>query len=168
MLSRKVLVLNQSYEPLCISNVRRAVVLLYLGKAEVIEPLDHQFLRSMRLRLPVPSIVRLLLYKRVPTRKVVLSRKNILVRDNFQCQYCGRKNIPLTVDHVVPRVKGGKIKWENLVCACVFCNNKKGNRRPAEAGMNLRRIPRIPDYISFLSFLVDKVHEKWKPYLFLN
>lgn len=168
MLSRKVLVLNQSYEPLCISNVRRAVVLLYLGKAEVIEPLDHQFLRSMRLRLPVPSIVRLLLYKRVPTRKVVLSRKNILVRDNFQCQYCGRKNIPLTVDHVVPRVKGGTIKWENLVCACVFCNNKKGNRRPAEAGMNLRRIPRIPDYISFLSFLVDKVHEKWKPYLFLN
>lgn len=168
MLSRKVLVLNQSYEPLCISNVRRAVVLLYLGKAEVIEPLDHQFLRSMRLRLPVPSIVRLLLYKRVPTRKVVLSRKNILVRDNFQCQYCGRKNIPLTVDHVVPRVKGGTIKWENLVCACVFCNNKKGNRRPAEAGMNLRRIPRIPDYISFLSFLVDKVHDEWKPYLFLN
>lgn len=168
MLSRKVLVLNQSYEPLCISNVRRAVVLLYLGKAEVIVPMDHQFLRSMRLRLPVPSIVRLLLYKRVPTRKVVLSRKNILVRDNFQCQYCGKKNIPLTVDHVVPRVKGGTIKWENLVCACVFCNNKKGNRRPAEAGMNLRRIPRIPDYISFLSFLVDKVHDEWKPYLFLN
>ena len=168
MLSRKVLVLNQSYEPLCISNVRRAVVLLYLGKAEVIVPMDHQFLRSMRLRLPVPSIVRLLLYKRVPTRKVVLSRKNILVRDNFQCQYCGRKNIPLTVDHVVPRVKGGTIKWENLVCACVFCNNKKGNRRPTEAGMNLRRIPRIPDYISFLSFLADKVHDEWKPYLFLN
>ena len=168
MLDKKVLVLNQSYEPLCISNVRRAVVLLYMGKVEVIEPLDHEFLRSMRIRLPVPSVVRLLLYKKVPIKKVILSRKNIMVRDNDQCQYCGAKNIPLTVDHIIPRDRGGTVDWDNLVCACLKCNNKKGNRLPEEAQMNLLRIPRKPDHVSFLRFFVDSIHEKWKPYLFMN
>ena len=168
MLNRKVLVLNQSYEPLCISNVRRAVILLYLGKAEVIKPLDHQFLRSMRLSLPVPSIVRLLLYKKVPAKRVVLSKKNIMIRDNYQCQYCGMKKVSLTIDHVIPRVRGGSVNWENLVCACVRCNNKKGNRTPSEEGMQLLREPHKPDYISFLSFFVDSINGDWKPYLFLS
>jgi len=168
MLDGHVLVLNQSYEPLGICNVRRAVVLLYLGKAEIIEPLNHQYLRSMRMQIPVPSIVRLLLYKRVPIRKIVLSRKNILIRDSYQCQYCGKKNVPLTVDHVVPRDQGGNVNWENLVCACVQCNNKKGNRCLEEAGMSLLRVPRKPTHVSFLRYFVGTINEKWKQYLFIN
>jgi len=168
MLDRHVLVLNQSYEPLGVCNVRRAVVLLYLRKAEIIEPLNHLYLRSVSMQIPVPSIVRLLLYKRVPVRKIVLSRKNILIRDSFQCQYCGKKNVPLTVDHIVPRDLGGSVNWENLVCACVLCNNKKGNRDPEEAGMALLRIPRKPDHVSFLRYFVGTLNEEWKPYLFIN
>ena len=168
MLNKKVLVLNQSYEPLSICNVRRAVVLLYMGKVEVIELFDHEFLHSVSIQLPVPSIVRLLLYKKVPSKKVVLSRKNILIRDNYQCQYCGKKNVPLTVDHIIPRVRGGSIGWENLVCACVKCNNKKGNCILEEVGMTLLRVPRRPDHISFLSFFVDSIQEEWKPFLFIH
>ncbi len=168
MLNRKVLVLNQSYEPLCVSNVRRAVLMLYLGKAEVIEPMDHKFLHSIHTKIQVPSIVRLLLYKKVPGKKVVLSRKNILIRDDFQCQYCGKKNVELTIDHVMPRDRGGYITWENLVCACVKCNNDKGNRTPEEAGLSMLKIPRKPNHVSFLRFYVDSLHDTWKPYLFMN
>jgi len=168
MLDRHVLVLNQSYEPLGVCNVRSAVILLYLGKAEIIERLDHRYLRSMSMQIPVPSIVRLLLYKRVPIRRIVLSRKNILIRDGYQCQYCGKKNVPLTVDHIVPRDQGGSVNWENLVCACVQCNNKKGSRGLEKAGMTLLRIPRKPTYVSFLHYFVGTINEKWKPYLFIN
>ena len=168
MLNKKVLVLNQSYEPLCISNVRRTVIMLYLGKAEVIELIDHRFLRSLHLKIPVPSIVRLLLYKKVPDKKVILSRKNIMIRDNCQCQYCGKKNIELTIDHVLPRDRGGYVAWENLVCACVKCNSGKGNKTPEEAGMTLLNTPRKPNYVSFLRYFVDTLREEWKPYLFMH
>jgi 5-methylcytosine-specific restriction endonuclease McrA len=168
MLQEKVLVLNQSYEPLSVCTVRRAVVLLFLGKAEMIVPLDHQYLRSVHTIFPVPSIVRLLLHKKVPVKKIILSRKNVLMRDNFQCQYCGRKNVPLTVDHVIPRDRGGEINWENLVCACVKCNNKKGNRSPEEADMTLFKNPRKPNHITFLRFFVETVNDDWKPYLFIE
>jgi len=168
MLNKKVLVLNQSYEPLCISNVRRTVMMLYLGKAEVIEPVDHRFLRSLHLKIQVPSIVRLLLYKKVSGKKVILSRKNIMIRDNCQCQYCGIKNVELTIDHISPRDRGNLAAWENLVCACVKCNNKKGNRTPDEAGMTLLNIPRKPNYVSFLRYFVNTLCEEWKPYLFMN
>ena len=168
MLNKQVLVLNQSFEPLGICNVKRAIILIYLGKAEIIERFDHKFLHSVSVELPVPSIVRLLLYRRVPIKKVVLSKRNILIRDNFQCQYCGKKNVPLTIDHIVPRDRGGSVGWENLICACVKCNNIKGNRNPEEAGMELLNPPRKPDPVSFLRYYVDKIDDNWKPYLFMN
>jgi len=168
MVNNHVLVLNQNYEPLSICNVRRAVILLYLGKAEVVNRLDNCFLRSVKLRLPVPTVVRLLLFKRIPRKEVVLSRKNILMRDNFQCQYCGRKHVELTVDHVIPRDRGGREIWENLVCACLRCNKIKGNRTPEEADLMLLSAPRKPSYIAFFRYYVGGVHETWKPYLFMN
>jgi len=168
MIHNKVLVLNQNYEPLGICNVKRAVILLFLGKAEVVDRIKDGYLRSMKLQMPVPSIVRLYLYKKVPHKNVLLSRKNILIRDNYQCQYCGRKNVELTVDHVLPRHRGGGENWENLVCACVQCNHKKGNRTPEEAGIQLLNLPHRPNYIAFFRYFVGNVHETWKPYLFMN
>jgi len=164
----KVLVLNQNYEPLGVCNVHRAVILLYLGKAEMINRIQNRYMRSMKLRYPVPTIVRLLLYKKIPRKKVLMSRKNILIRDNYQCQYCGRKNVELTVDHVLPRDRGGKEDWDNLICACVKCNNKKGNRTPEEIGMTMLGVPRRPSYIAFFRYYIGTLYKEWKPYLYMN
>lgn len=167
-MNRKVLVLNHNYEPLSICNVKKAVILLYLGKAELIESLDGKSLHSVSVTMPFPSIVRLSIYIRVPFKKIVLSRKNILRRDGHRCQYCGRTDVGLTVDHVVPKARGGEESWENLVCACVRCNNKKGDRTPAEAQLTLLRKPIRPNHVMFLRDFVGTVDECWKPYLFMN
>lgn len=167
-MNKKVLVLNHNYEPLSVCHVKKAVVLLYLGKAELIEPYDDKYLHSVSLTIPFPSIVRLSSYVRVPYKKIVLSRKNILRRDGHRCQYCARTDVALTVDHVIPRARGGEDSWENLVTACVRCNNKKGDRSPAEAHMQLIRKPIRPNHVMFLRDFVGEVDERWKPYLFMN
>lgn len=167
-MNRKVLVLNHNYEPLSVCNVKKAVILLYLGKAELIAALDGKLLRSVSMAMPFPSIVRLSIYVRVPFKKIVLSRKNILRRDGHRCQYCGRSDVGLTVDHVTPRARGGEDAWENLVCACVKCNNKKGDRTPAEAQMPLPRKPIRPNHVMFIRDFVGTVDDCWKPYLFMN
>lgn len=167
-MNSKVLVLNQNYEPLSVCNVKKAIILLYLGKAELIEASDGKFLRSVSMVLPFPSIVRLSLYIRVPYKKIILSRKNILRRDGHRCQYCGRNDVPLTVDHIVPRARGGEDAWENLVCACIECNNRKGDRTPEESDMPLPRRPLRPNHVTFLRHFVGHIDERWKPYLFMN
>ncbi len=118
--------------------------------------------------MPFPSIVRLSFYVRVPYKKIVLSRKNIIRRDGHQCQYCGRGDVTLTVDHVIPKSKGGNDSWENLVAACVSCNNRKGDRTPSEAQVKLRRKPIRPSHVMFIRHFVGIVDEHWKPYLFMN
>lgn len=167
-ISRKVLVLNHNYEPLSVCNVKKAIILLYLGKAELIAAIDGKLLHSVSRAMPFPSIVRLSIYVRVPFKKIVLSRKNILRRDGHRCQYCGRADVPLTVDHVIPRARGGSDLWENLVCACVRCNNKKGDRTPHEAQMPLLRKPIRPNHVMFIRDFVGTVDDRWKPYLFMN
>ncbi len=149
-LSRKVLVLNHNYEPLSICNVRKAVILLFLGKAELIAACDGKSLHSVSTTMPYPSIVRLCIYVRIPYKKIVLSRKNILRRDGHRCQYCGKTDISLTVDHIIPKAHGGIESWENLVAACVQCNNKKGDRSPGEAQMTLLRKPIRPNHVMFI------------------
>jgi 5-methylcytosine-specific restriction endonuclease McrA len=116
----------------------------------------------------MPSILRLSVYYRVPHKRVILSRKNILRRDSNRCQYCGRGDLPLTIDHVVPRTRGGDESWENLVCACMKCNNKKGDRTPEEAGLKLLSMPRRPNHVTFIRHFVGRIDEKWKPYLFMK
>lgn len=167
-LSRKVLVLNNNYEPLSICNVKKALILLYLGKAELIAACEGKSLHSVSYTMPYPSIVRLSKYVRVPHKTIVLSRKNILRRDGHRCQYCGRTDVTLTVDHVIPRSRGGSDTWENLVAACVACNNKKGDRTPTEANMKLLRKPIKPNHVMFIRHFVGVVDDEWKPYLFMN
>ena len=163
----KVLVLNQNYEPMSVCSVEKAVVLVYLGKAELIESQRGRYLHSVSRKVPMPSIVRLSVYIRIPYR-VILSRKNVLRRDNFRCQYCGQTGLPLTIDHIVPKSRKGEDAWENLVAACVKCNNKKGDRTPDEARMPLLRKPMRPNHVFFIRHFVGTVDDRWKPYLFMH
>lgn len=167
-LNSKVLVLNQNYEPMSVCNVKKAIILLFLGKAELIEAHAGKLLRSVSVSMPFPSVVRLSVYIRVPYKKIILSRKNILRRDGHRCQFCGRGDLPLTVDHVLPRSRGGEDTWENLVCACVQCNNAKGDRTPEEARMPLMRRASRPNHVTFIRHFVGNIDDRWKPYLFMN
>ena len=167
ILNRYVLVLNQSYEPVMVTNARRAVILMLLGKAEQIVNYD-EIVHSPSRQMPLPSIVRLSRYVRIRTREIVLTRKNIFKRDNHRCQYCGRTSVPLTLDHVKPRQRGGRDLWENLVAACHPCNVKKGNRTPLEAAMPLDRRPHKPSRITYFQKYVRKRQEAWRPYLYME
>ncbi|MEP0548120.1 MAG: HNH endonuclease [Rhodothermales bacterium] len=161
-----VLVLNQDYRALSVCSVERAVVLLWLHKVELVHAREDQVLHSARAQHPWPSIVRLKVYVHVPYKRIMLSRKNVLRRDRHRCQYC-RSNDRLTIDHVLPKSRGGKDTWENLVAACVPCNNRKGNRTPEEAAMPLLRKPFRPSHVMFIRDFIGRLDEQWKPYLFL-
>ncbi|MBW4697127.1 MAG: HNH endonuclease [Aphanocapsa lilacina HA4352-LM1] len=159
----KVLVLNASYEPLNITIWRRAVVLLLKEKAEQVE---HNG-RILKSGFPLPTVIRLRQYVQVPYKEIPLTRRNVLHRDGHTCQYCGSKE-DLTIDHVVPRSKGGEDAWENVTTACVRCNIKKGNRTPKEAAMPLTTMPRRPH--SSLHFEITKhlrggINEEWRKYV---
>lgn len=163
----QVLVLNQNYEPLNITSQRRALTLLHLGKAEIVEDGDGR-VRSARIELPAPSVVRLHYYVRRPYPELRVSRKGIFARDNHCCQYCGAQNVALTVDHVLPISRGGQNSWENLATSCVSCNNRKGDRTPEEADMLLRcrpYRPRYTPYLSFPKFMAAVRDNRWHLYL---
>lgn len=160
----KVLVLNASYEPLNITSWRRAIVLLLKGKAE---QLEHNG-RYIYTDLALPTVIRLRHYVRVPYKEIPLTRRNILDRDSHTCQYCGYIGPDLTLDHVVPRSRGGGETWENLVAACVRCNVHKGNRTPKEADMPLTRSPRRPYsslYFEVRKHLRSGMHQEWQKYV---
>lgn len=163
-----MLVLNQNYEPIGVITARKAIVLLWLHKAELLETYDGKHIRAVSTSMPFPSVLRLGSYIRIPYKNIILSRKNILRRDGHRCQFCGRGDLSLTVDHVMPASRGGEDTWENLVCACVKCNNKKGDRTPEEAAMPLRRRPMRPNHVTFIRQYVGTVQERWKPYLFIQ
>ncbi|NUN08562.1 MAG: HNH endonuclease [Ignavibacteriaceae bacterium] len=143
-------------------------MLLFLSKAEIIKDDSRKSIRTVGGAFPWPSVIRLTNYINVPFQKVVLTRKNILRRDNYKCTYCGRGDLPLTIDHVVPKARGGSDSWENLVAACTSCNNKKGDRSPAEANMKMLNRPYVPNHIIFIKNSVGKIDENWKPYLYLG
>ena len=168
-LHRPVLVLNASYEPINICAARRAIVLVLKGVATA-EEQSHISVRSAVQSILLPSVIRLLGYRRIPHQTRALSRKNILIRDRFTCQYCQRTlaSTELTLDHVVPRSRAGETAWENLVACCHDCNNRKGSRTPEEAGMRLSRQPRPFSLHTsrHLMRLVGKGDEQWKKYLF--
>lgn len=167
VINRSVLMLNQNYEPLTVCSAKRAIVLMFQGKAEVIANADGMKIRSVRKEYSLPSVVRLWTYVKVPHKRIMLTRKNILTRDNNQCQYCGTHKGPMTVDHIIPKTVGGKDTWENLVCSCARCNNKKGDRSPEYSGMKLLKRPYRPTFITFIqrNYRID---DPWKPYLFLD
>ncbi len=125
-------------------------------------------IRTVRTAYPWPSIIRLNHFINLPYKKVVLTRKNILRRDAYKCGYCGRSDLPLTIDHIIPKAKGGSDSWENLIAACTVCNNRKGDRTPEEANMRLLSKAFKPSHIMFIKNVVGKLDENWKPYLYLS
>ena len=167
ILNREVLVLNQNYQPHLICTAKRAVCLIYLGKVQVIENY-RDFVHSPSLVLPLPSVVKLHKYINVRGSDIVLSRKNILKRDGHRCQYCARRSVPMTIDHVMPKERGGGDTWENLVCCCHACNRRKGNRTPEESGIPLLRRPRKPNRIYYIRQFVKKEQSSWRPYLYME
>ena len=159
----KALVLNASYEPLCVVPVRRAVVLVLKEKAEVVHAAERQ-LRAERVTLPVPSVIRLRYFVKVPYRaRAALNRRAVFARDGHRCQYCGAPAENL--DHVVPRSRGGQHVWENVVAACRPCNTRKEDRLVHEVGLVLRRRPVAPQELTWIVVAVGSVHPHWEPYL---
>lgn len=165
---QRVLVLNATYEPLSIVSVQRAVVLLLKEKAELVEAAAER-LHASRTSLPVPLVIRLVYYVRIP-HPVVLAptRRSVALRDNFTCQYCGATpgRGLLTLDHIVPRSRGGATTWENVVSACRQCNMKKGDRTPEEAHMALRKTPGRPHYVAFLLLSEAASKDVWRKYVY--
>lgn len=192
-LDAKVLVLNRFYSAIRVIDARRAFILLAKEVAEVVaveegsyvsypfatwtelsdfrrefEAQQHDWVRTARITIPVPKIVRVLGYDRLPREQVKLNRRNIYARDSNRCQYCGRTfaTRELTLDHVLPRVQGGGNAWTNLVCACVRCNARKGGRTPEQAGMRLIRPPVRPKRNPAISLrLGSPKYESWKAFL---
>ncbi len=161
-----VLVLNQSYEPLHVCRVRRAIVLIYENKAEMLEN-GSGHLHTANLDIPVPSVIRLaMLVKRPPRKERKLTRYEIFKRDRYKCQYCGKETKTLTLDHVMPRFRGGQHTWENVVTACVQCNRIKAGRTPHEARMKLLTQPAPPKHNSmFYLPSYQQVRTEWQKYL---
>jgi len=161
---RRVLVLNNTYEPLNICPLKRALVLLIKNKAEILESAGLK-IHSEKLSLPLPAVIRLHYHVRVPPgerRKV--SRRAILARDGFRCQYCG-SNRQLTLDHVIPLSRGGASTWENVVTSCAACNVRKGASLPSEIGMAPHQRPRPPSMIELLVSGWSDLPASWQPYL---
>lgn len=152
VLDAPVLILNRNYEPLNLVPVKRAIILLMKGKAETVKLANDLVIRAARGAILVPSVIRLTVYARRPPARVKLNRKSILIRDDYTCQYCGYRGPGLTIDHVIPKNRGGKTDWDNLVACCTRCNSKKGNRTPEEAGMTLRKKPRKPAYLPYMGY----------------
>jgi 5-methylcytosine-specific restriction endonuclease McrA len=169
LLQAPVLVLNATYEPINVTGVRRAIVLVLKGVATTEEE-DGSFIHSARMAFRIPSVIRLTEFRHIPHETRALSRKNILIRDRYTCQFCGR-TLPaseLTLDHIIPRSRGGHTDWDNLVACCHKCNNLKGDRLPEEAGVRLKRPPR-PFTIHTsrqIMRMVGRSDERWRKYLF--
>ena len=160
-----VLVLNANFEPINICTTRRAVGLLLAGKADmVVNGRGH--IRTVKQLLPRPSVIRLEAQIHRPRPHVKLTRREVFRRDNYTCQYCGKMDGGLTVDHVIPRHYGGKTTWDNIVCSCIKCNSRKANRLPHEAHMRLIRKPVRPKWRPVISLVLgNHNHEKWKDFL---
>ncbi len=160
----RVLVLNASYEPLNIASWKRAVVLLIKEKADQVENSNAM----LRFGFPLPSVIRLRNYIQIPYKEIPLTRRNVLHRDNHTCQYCGHTGESLTLDHVIPRSRGGKETWDNMITACLRCNVKKGNRTPREAEMSLSYPPRRPYsslHFEVVRHLNSGNNQEWRKYM---
>lgn len=163
-MSHQVLVLNATYEPINVCSMQRAVVLVLKEKAEVLEGAARR-LRTPEKSLTLPLVIRLSYYVRVPrheSRKI--TRRAVFARDGYSCQYCG-SGARLTMDHVVPRSRGGNSSWENVVTSCAPCNHRKGDRLPAEVQMFPKKAPRPPAPEIFITVAAPRRPKSWEPYL---
>ena len=159
-----VLVLNLNYVPVNVCSVRRAIVMVDKGKAELLEN-HHGHIHTVTEIIDAPSIIRLVYLVKRPFLPRKLSKKEVFLRDRFTCQYCGKKAQDLTLDHVVPRRQNGAHTWENVVAACNRCNLRKAGRTPVEARMALQKPPRAPDPNPYLILQNRVILEAWRPYI---
>lgn len=164
---RRVLVLNQDYSPISVCSAERAFLLLYLEKAELIHQAEDIELRSVNASYPMPSVIRLSRYIVIPYKRVMLTRQNLFKRDRNACLYCGSTK-DLTLDHVLPKSRGGESNWTNLATACKKCNSIKGNKTPEEADMSLSEEPFKPSYIMFVRNFSGFTSQDWLKYLSVN
>lgn len=184
MLESTVLVLNKSFFPVHVTSLKRAICMLYRGVAKAVDEQYQSFdfhswselsaamhqesIGLVDKVIRVPRVILLSAYDHLPKRDIRFSRLNIMIRDGYTCQYCSRrlKRSQLNLDHVIPRSRGGKTTWENVVVSCLVCNCKKGGRTPREAGLKILRKPFRPNAFP-LSMLISKrtLHEAWRPYL---
>ncbi len=167
-MGQRVLVLNASYEPLQLISIRRAIVLLLQDKAEVVEAAE-QLLRARNFSITVPSVIRLMTYIKIPRRmRLPCSRRGVIARDRETCQYCGEQpgRVHLTVDHVMPRSRGGLTTWDNVTTACRECNHRKGGRTPDEASMPLLSRPKQPQYVAFALLGELERDATWRKYAY--
>jgi hypothetical protein len=162
----KVLVLNNDYTPLNVTTLKRGFKLVYKGKAEIIYSDETNPIVSSFKTFKRPSVIRLSRFIYMPYKKVPLSRYNIFRRDGHRCVYCST-NKNLTIDHVLPRSRGGDNTWKNLVTCCGECNLKKDDKTPEEAGMDLLRKPYIPTYIQFIERMNGEIRDEWKQFLMI-
>jgi len=167
MLNDAVLLLNSTYEPLNVINVKRALRLVLSRKADPVEA-DGALVRTVTRTIPVPVVVRLAYYVRRPNQRVKFTKRTVLARDQYTCQYCGAQTRDLTLDHVTPKTLGGETVWVNVVAACKKCNGAKGGRTLKEAGMKLRRAPREPRFLPYLRLVKNSYQRAWDKYLFTD
>lgn len=184
MLNSAVLVLNKAYFPVHITSLKRAFIMLYQNVARAVDDhyqtfcfdswsdlavaRDHETIGLVGRVIRVPRVILLTEYDRVPKRGVRFSRRNIMIRDRYQCQYCRRilRSEELNLDHVIPRIQGGLTTWENIATSCLPCNNHKGGRTPQQAGMRLMREPYKPKSLPLFGLARKPMHhDAWKPYL---
>lgn len=164
-LGGRVLVLNASYEPINVCTVRRAIVLILKQKAEVID--EHELeIHAERLSMTRPAVIRLRAYVHIPysSARRKITRRAVFARDGWECQYCGRRG-SLTMDHVIPRSKGGETSWENVVTCCATCNRRKGDRSVTQSGMKLRARPQPPHATIFIHVASPTIPAQWLPYV---
>ena len=159
-----VLVLNQNYQPLNVCNVRRALVLVGRGKAELVIN-GRGYIQSVSDVFPAPSVIRLIYMVKRPVMRRRLSRQAVFYRDGSACQYCGKKTRQLTLDHIVPRWRKGPHSWDNVVSACITCNHRKAGRTPHEARMKLLKQPGIPKPNPYYMFHQRQILDEWKPFI---
>ena len=164
--SGRVLVLNASYEPINVCTVRRAAVLILKQRAEVLEHSEWS-LHAESLTLPRPVVIRLMTYVKIPrdAHRRKITRRAVFARDRWTCQYCGHERGNLTVDHVIPRSKGGGSSWDNIVTCCAPCNRRKGDRLPRQANMVPVNAPRAPSSTIFIHVAAPTIPPAWEQYL---
>jgi 5-methylcytosine-specific restriction endonuclease McrA len=164
--SGRVLVLNASYEPINVCTVRRAAVLILKERAEILEQGDWA-LHAESFTLARPVVIRLLTYVRIPrdAHRRKITRRAVFARDRWTCQYCGHERGNMTVDHVIPRSKGGDSTWENIVTCCAPCNRRKGDRLPRQANMVPTRKPKAPNPTVFIHVAAASIPAAWEQYL---
>ena len=164
VLNKSVLLLNQNYQPLNLCNTRRAIVLVRANKAEILE-FGEEEIRTVSEIFLSPSVIRLMYLVRSPIHRHRLSRRDIFLRDQNTCQYCGEKNQKLTLDHIIPRRLGGQHTWANIVAACSSCNHEKAGKLLNEVRLKLKRNPEEPKPNPYLIFQRHEPRTEWKKFL---